>query len=147
MLFVLARGGRRSTNTPLHSERVQRTKTLTSSVLVLVSFGGLVVRDAPHHARLVADHLGFDCRIRLYQFPVFNDLFLGLDNLFFGRFGRRFNSRALFVGYFYSLLGFCSLERNSHYVRILVIVACVFYTWLISSPFRCNDSKRNITDD
>lgn len=107
-------------------EGVQRTETLTSSVLILVSFGGLVVRDAPHHARLVADHLGFDCRIRLYQLPMFNDLFLGLDNLFFGRFGRGFNSRALFVGCFYSLLGFCSLERNSHYVRILVTVACVF---------------------
>lgn len=103
-------------------------------MLILVSFGGLVVGDAPHHARLVADHLGFDCRIRLHQLPMFNDLFLGLDNLFFGGFGRGFNSRALFVGCFYSLLGFCSLERNSHYVRILVTVACVFYMWAISSP-------------
>lgn len=80
-------------------------KTLTSSVLILVSLGSLVVCDTPHHARLVANHLGFGRRVRLDRFCRLDDFFLGLYDLFFGRFGWCFGCGALFVGYFYSLLG------------------------------------------
>lgn len=75
-------------------------------MLILVGLGSFVVCDAPHHTGLVASHLGFGCRIRLDWLPRFNDLFLGFYDLFFGWFGWGFGSRGLFVGDFYSLLGF-----------------------------------------
>lgn len=83
-----------------------KLKTLTSSVLILVGLSGLVVCDAPHHTGLVANHLGFGRRVGFDQLPRFNDLFLGLYDLFFGLFRWGFGCRVLFVGYFYSLLGF-----------------------------------------
>lgn len=79
-------------------------------MLILVGLGSLVVCDAPHHTRLVSNHLGFGCRVRLDRLPRFNDLFLGLYDLFFGRFGWGFGYRGLFVGYFYSFLGFLTIS-------------------------------------
>lgn len=109
-MFALAQRGWLSMNTPLRWESIQSApaelKTLTSSVLILVGLGSLVVCDAPNHSRLMANHLGFGSRVRLDRLPRFNDLFLGLYGLFFGWFGWGFGSRGLFVGYFYSLLGF-----------------------------------------
>lgn len=109
-MFALAESGWASLNTPLSWESVQsvlvKQKPLTFSALVLISLGSLVVCDAPHHARLMANHLGFGSRVRLDLLPRLNDLFLGLDNLFFGWFEWGFGSRGLFVGYFYSLLRF-----------------------------------------
>ena len=75
-------------------------------MLILVGLGSLVVCDASHHAGLVSNHLGFGRRVWLDRLPRFNDLFLGLYDLFFGWFGWGLGSRSLFVGYFYSLLGF-----------------------------------------
>lgn len=107
-MFALAQRGWVSMNTPLSWESIQsvlvKLKPLTFSVLILLGLESLVVCDAPHHARLVANHLGFGCRFRLDRLPRFDDLFLGLYNLFFGWFGWGFCSRGLFVGYFYSLL-------------------------------------------
>lgn len=109
-MFALAQSGWASLNTPLDWESLKsvpiRQKPLTFSVLVLISLGSLVVSDAPHHARLMANHLGFGCRVRLDWLPRPNDLFLGLDYLFFGWFKWGFGSRGLFVGHFYSLLRF-----------------------------------------
>lgn len=89
-------------HTPILRERIQsiptKLNTLTSSVLIFISLGSLVVCDAPHHAGLVANHLGFGCRVRLDWLPRFKDLFLGLYDLFFGLFGWGFGSRGLFVG-------------------------------------------------
>lgn len=98
-----------SLNTALCWERIlgvpAKLRTLTSSVLVLFGLGSLVVRDAPHHAWLVASHLGFGCRVGLERLSGFNDIFLGLYDLFLG-FGRGFGCRGLLVGWFHSPLGF-----------------------------------------
>lgn len=107
-MFALAQGGCVSVNTPLCWERIQcllvKPKPLTFFVLVLVGLESLVVRDAPYHAGLVANHLGFDRRFRLDRLPRFNGLFLGFYNLFFWWFGWGFGSGGLFVRYFYSIL-------------------------------------------
>ena len=74
--------------------------------MLITGLGSLVVCDAPHHPRLVSNHLCFDCRVRLDWLPRFDDLFLGLYDLFFGWFRRGFGCRVLFVRYFYGNLGF-----------------------------------------
>lgn len=107
-MFSLAQAGWLSMNTSLCWESIQsvpaKQKALTFSVII-AGLGSLVICDAPHHTRLMASHLGFGCGVRLDRLPRFNDLFLGLYDLFFGWF-QRFGCRGLFVRYFCSHLGF-----------------------------------------